>query len=132
MRSILLTLAFVHFIGTTLAFAQGGKAEPKRVEFANGRTAATVSAILSNNQEMDFIFSVEAGQTVDLRVTSKPKGNLFDFRLMGNIFEFNTDLDSYSEYSFKAQETGDYLVFVRKRPTRVAAKAKFFLVLKIE
>lgn len=109
----------------------GQKAEPKRISFERGKTSATVTGTLSNDQEMDFVFGAKAGQTVKLKVTSQPKGNLFDFRIAGDGFELETDNDSYSEYSFKAPATGDYLVFVRKRPTESVRKAKFFLRLEI-
>ena len=107
------------------------KAEPKRISFERGKASATVTGTLSNDQEMDFVFGAKAGQTVKLKVTSQPKGNLFDFRIAGDGFELETDYDSYSEYSFTAPATGDYLVFVRKRPTESVRRAKFFLRLEI-
>ena len=85
----------------------GGKAEPNQIKFAKGKTSATVSGTLSNNQEMDYVFSAKAGQTVTLKVVSNPKGNLFDFSLKGDGFELETEYDSYSEYTFTAPETGD-------------------------
>lgn len=111
----------------SVAFAQGGKAEPNRIRFAKGKTAATLSGVLSNDQEMEYVITVRAGQTVRLKVTSKPTGNLFDFRVAGSSFELETDHDSYSEYKFIAPETGDYLIYVRKRPTERVKKATFFL-----
>ena len=107
------------------------KAEPKRISFERGKASATVTGTLSNDQEMDFVFGAKAGQTVKLKVTSQPKGNLFDFRIAGDGFELETDYDSYSEYSFTAPATGDYLVFVRKRSTESVRRAKFFLRLEI-
>ncbi|HMS10928.1 MAG TPA: hypothetical protein PKE66_15690 [Pyrinomonadaceae bacterium] len=107
------------------------KAEPKRISFERGKASATVTGTLSNDQEMDFVFGAKAGQTVKLKVTSQPKGNLFDFRIAGDGFELETDYDSYSECSFTAPATGDYLVFVRKRPTESVRRAKFFLRLEI-
>ena len=113
-------------------FPQGGKAEPRRIEFTKGRSSATVSGTLSNGQEMDHVFKAAVGQKVLLNVTSRPKGKLFDFRIRGDGFELETNYDSYTEYSFIAPETGDYLVFVRKRPTQTAARAKFFLKLTVK
>ena len=68
----------------------GQKAEPKRISFERGKTSATVTGTLSNDQEMDFVFGAKAGQTVKLKVTSQPKGNLFDFRIAGDGFEVET------------------------------------------
>src|SRR5688500_19210478 len=80
----------------------GGKAEPNRIKFAAGRSTATLTGTLSNNQEMEYIFGARSGQTVSLSVVSKPKGNLFDFDLAGDGFDLPTEFDTYSEYSFTA------------------------------
>lgn len=112
--------------------AQGGKAEPNRIRFARGKTAATLSGVLSNDQEMEYVIGVRAGQTVRLKVTSKPSGNLFDFRVAGSSFELETDYDSYTEYTFTAPEAGDYLIYVRKRPTERVKKATFFLTVSVK
>mgnify|MGYP002414122802 FL=1 len=128
MKQLALSVSILLLVGSAVF---GQKAEPKRISFERGKTSATVTGTLSNDQEMDFVFGAKAGQTVKLKVTSQPKGNLFDFRIAGDGFEFETDYDSYSEYSFTAPATGDYLVFVRKRPTQRVRRAKFFVRLEI-
>jgi hypothetical protein len=132
MRSLSIVALLVLAFCAPAVFSQGGKAEPRRIEFAKGRSSVTVSGTLSNGQEMDHVFKARAGQSVKLGVTSNPRGNLFEFRIKGDGFEVETDYDSYTEYSFIAPETGDYLVFVRKRPTQTAARAKFFLKLTVK
>jgi hypothetical protein len=112
--------------------AQGGKAEPLRISFAGGKTSATLTGTLSNNQQMDYVFSANKGQLVVLAVTSSPKGRLFDFELAGAGFDLETEYDTYSDYKFTAPRDGDYLVFVRKRPTAKVHKAKFYLRLAIK
>ena len=128
MKQLAVSVSILLLVGSAVF---GQKAEPKRISFERGKTSATVTGTLSNDQEMDFVFGAKAGQTVKLKVTSQPKGNLFDFRIAGDGFEFETDYDSYSEYSFTAPATGDYLVFVRKRPTQRVRRAKFFVRLEI-
>ncbi len=111
----------------------GGKAEPNQVKFAKGKSSATVSWTLSNNQQMEYIFSAKAGQTVTLKVVSVPKGNLFSFSLDGaNGIELETEYDSYADYKFIAPATGDYLVVVTKRPTEKVTKARFSFTLTIK
>lgn len=133
MKTKLTILVCVFFLCAGAAFAQnGGKAEPNRIKFAKGKSAATVSARLSNNQEMDYVFTAKAGQKITLKVVSAPKGDLFDFTIDGDGFDVETEYDSYSDYSFTAPQTGDYLLFVRKRPTQKVPKAKFFLTLTIK
>lgn len=110
--------------------AQGGKAEPKRISFATGKSSGTVAGTLSNNQEMDYVFGAKAGQAITLKVTSR--GDLFDFKLLGDGFDIPTEHDAFTDYSFTAPETGDYFVFVRKRSSTKMPKAKFLLTLTIK
>lgn len=120
------------FLSAANVFAQGGKAEPNRIKFAKGKSSATLTGTLSNGEEMEYVFGAKAGQKIALKVTAAPQGRFFDFTLDGDGFDFQTELDSYFDYSFTAPETGDYLVSVRKRPTETTPKAKFFLTLTIK
>ncbi len=121
------------FLCAANIFAQGGgKAEPNRIKFAKGKSSATLSGTLSNDEQMEYVFGAKAGQEIILKVISEPKGNFFDFELSGDGFDLETEYDSYSDYSFTAPETGDYLVNVRKRPTENTKTAKFFLTLIIK
>lgn len=121
------------FLCVANIFAQGGgKAEPNRIKFAKGKSSATLSGTLSNDEEMEYVFGAKAGQDITLTITSTPKGNFFDFVLAGDGFDLETDNDSYSDYNFTAPETGDYLVSVRKRSTAETKTAKFFLTLTIK
>lgn len=108
------------------------KAEPLEIKFAKGKSSKILSETLSNNEQMEYFFAARAGQKISLGVTSKPAGKLFDFTLAGDGFEFQTDYDSYSEYKFTAPKSGNYLVFVRKRPTESSKTAKFYLTLSIK
>ncbi len=111
----------------------GGKAEPNRIKFAKGKSSTVLSATLSNNEEMEYVFSAKAGQKVKLKVTSVPKGNLFSFSVDGSEgVELETDYDSYSMYDFTAPTSGDYLVFVKKKAIAKVPKAKFILTLSIK
>ena len=110
----------------------GGKAEPNRINFEKGKTSATLTGTLSDNQQMEYIFGASAGQTISLKVTSRPRGSLFDFDLAGDGFELETEYDTYSNYAFTAPQSGDYIVFVRKRPVAKVPKAKFYLTLGIK
>lgn len=132
MKTKITILVFALFFFAASAFAQGGKAEPNRIKFAKGKSSTILSGTLSNNEQMEYVFGAKAGQTITLKVVSNPKGNLFDFTIGGDGFDVETEYDSYSEYSFTAPQTGDYLVFVRKRPTDKVPKARFSLSLSIK
>lgn len=111
--------------------AYGQKAEPLRISFAKGKTSATVSNTLSNDEEMDFVFGASRGQMVTVKVSSARGGRLFDFSIGGDGFDLELEEDHYTELSFKAPETGDYQVSVRKLASQRYRTAKFYLVLTI-
>jgi hypothetical protein len=132
MKIKLIIVTGILFLCAANVFAQGGgKAEANRIKFTKGKSSAVLSGTLSNDEQMEYVFGARAGQEITLKVTSEPKGNFFDFTLSGDGFEFQTEYDSYDDYSSTAPETGDYLVYVRKRPTENIKKAKFFLTLTI-
>ena len=55
------------WFGVTSVFAQsGGKAEPKRIHFAEGKISATLTGTLSNSQEMEYVFSAAKGSKVEI------------------------------------------------------------------
>lgn len=119
-------IAFIIFAGTLGVFAQhGGKAEPQEIKFAAGKTSATPTGSLANHQEMEYVFTAKAGQTVYLRC-----GNEFDFRLYLPDTDFDTEWNKGSD-SFELPEDGRYLLFVRKRLTGVK-RARFSLTITIK
>jgi hypothetical protein len=121
---LILFLAF----GVNMAAAQGGgKAEPKEIMFAPGKTSAVVTGSLSNGQEYDLVFKARKGQKVTIR---NSRTSLFDFRVFNEEFEFETEFESSPKLSFEIPETGDYLFFVRKKMT-APRTARFSLTITI-
>lgn len=123
----------VLLFGVATIFAQGGgSADPNRIRFAKGKTSAVRRAVLKNDEEMDFVFGARAGQSVTVKISSIPKGRFAAFRVLGDGFDFTTPTDINYIYTFKAPETGDYLVFVKNRPTEKVRRARFVLTLRVE
>jgi hypothetical protein len=110
------------------AFAQGGKAEPRRIQFADGASSIRLTGRLSTAQEMEYVFAAKKGQTVTLRMVNT---SLFDYRVFNQEFDFETEYDSSPSNTFEIPETGDYLLFVRKKMTRPRT-ATFSLLLTIK
>ena len=112
--------------GAVGVFAQhGGKAEPKEIKFAAGKSSATLTGSLANHQEMEYSFSAKAGQTVFLKC-----GNEFDFRLYLPDTDFDTEWNKGTD-SFELPADGEYMLFVRKRLTRIN-RARFTLTITIK
>lgn len=129
MRSLLIFLFILLAFGVNGAFAQGGgKAEPKRIEFAASKSSATLTGTLSNNQEMEYVFGARKGQKVTIR---NSKTSLFDFRVFSEEFNFETEFESSPTLTFLIPETGDYNFFVRKKRVLAPRTARFSLTLTI-
>jgi len=128
-RSIAVFLSIFAVFGITAVLAQGGKAEANRIQFASGKTRATLTGSLSNGQEMEYVFAAIKGQTITIKNSNR---NLFDFRLFNEEFNFETEFESLPALMFPAPETGDYMFFVRKKQVRAPRTARFSLTLTIK
>lgn len=127
---IKLTVLFLLLhVAVASAVAQGGKAEPNRVSFAAGKSSATLTGTLSNEQEMEYIFTARAGQTVTIK-NARP--SLFDFRVFNNQNDFDTEFESSPDLVFEIPETGDYMLYVRKKLVRSPRTARFSIKLTIK
>lgn len=106
--------------------AQGGKAEPLRVQFPRGKNSATLKGTIRGDQQFEYAVEARAGQWMMIEVTSAP--------LDSAIF-LVTDPDgkdqSYHYYwSGTLEQTGKYVVFVTK-PAGFGV-ARFSLTITIE
>lgn len=128
MRSLLIFLLIFLCTGTLTLFAQGGKAEPKRIRFAAGTSSASVAGTLRNGQEMEYVFGASKGQAVTV---SNATSGQFDFRVFNEEYFSEGDFDSSPAYTFEIPETGDYLFTVRKKQTGTRS-ARFSMRIKIK
>lgn len=115
--SVLITLAvvFSFILSSGSVAAQGGKAEPKRIEFAPGTSKAVLTGTLRNSQEMDFVFTAKKGREIELQ---NPSPSLFDFRVFDPDSGFDTEFDSSRVLRFALPEDADYRLFVRRKTGR--------------
>ena len=128
MKSILLCL-LCFFAAAPLLAQHGGKAEPNRIKFAVGKSSATLTGKLSNDEEMEYVFGASKGQKVTIHNT---RTSLFDFRVFSDEFNFETEFESSPTLTFEIPETGDYMFFVRKKQVRSPRTARFSLTLSIK
>ncbi|MGH9819018.1 MAG: hypothetical protein ACRD43_02515 [Pyrinomonadaceae bacterium] len=110
-------------ITTITCFGQhGGKAEPKRIEFAAGKSSTVLTGSLTNASEMEYVFAAKKGQHVTI---TNPSPGLFDFRVFSEEFDTETEFDSSRSYTFDVPATGDYSFFVRKKMVKTPRTARF-------
>ncbi len=130
MKTKFLIIVAVTFLFAINSFAQ--KAEPNRISFAKGKSSATKTGTLNSGETYEFVFGANAGQKVKISIVSTtPKGKFHYFSLLGDGFDFATELDTNYTYSFTAPETGDYLLDVNFNPTETVTSGKFSLTLAI-
>jgi hypothetical protein len=123
-------LCFLIFFGglADVSAQHGGKAEPLRIYFAARRTGTTLTGRLSNDQEMEYVFAANKGQRVIIRNTQP---GLFDFRLFNQDADFDTEFDSSRSSTIDLPESGDYMLYVRKKRVKTPRTARFTLTLTI-
>lgn len=134
MKKLLIILIFALCLSANLYAQNGGKAEPNRIEFAGGKSSATVSGKIYGDLQAEYVFAASDGQTVNVKIASIPKGNFSSFKLL-NAYdepEFSSEYDVNYEYSFTAPYSGDYLIWVNFRPAGNVKSAKYFLTLSIK
>ena len=130
MKSFLLLTIITLALAVSNSFAQnGGKAEPKRIRFAAGKSTITLTGTLSVDQEMEYVFGARKGQMVTI---TNPTKSLFDFRVFSEENFPEGDFDSSPSYTFEIPATGDYILFVRKKRVKTPRTARFSLTLSIK
>jgi hypothetical protein len=116
-------------IATLVSFGQnGGKAEPKRIEFAKGQNKTVLTESLKNHEEVEYVFAARKGQHVTIK---NPSPGLFDFRIFREESDTETEFDSSREYTYEIPQTGDYQFFVRKKLVRTPRTGRFHITLEI-
>ena len=119
-----MALAFV----IPVAAQHGGKAEPRRIIFASGKTSTVVTGTLGNHQEMEYVFGASAGQTVTI-TNSNPSA--FDFRIFNEAADVETEFESSRTLTLTLPADGDYMFYVRKKAGG-SRTARFSLTISIK
>ena len=126
----LLLIFIVSLAAASAALAQhGGKAEPKGITFAAGKTSTVLSATLGRDEEMDYVFSAKKGQKVTI---TNPNTSLFDVRIFSDENNVETEFDSSRTFSLTLPADGDYLLYVRKKMVKTPSRARFSITLAIK
>lgn len=109
-----------------VAVAQGGKAEPLRVQFKRGTTSAKLSGTVRGTEQFEYVVAARAGQWMFVEVTSAPSDSA--------IFLVNDPAGEEGAYQYywsgTLKQTGDYLISISKPPAYAASH--FMLTVTIE
>lgn len=109
--------AFVVILLVSTALAQGGgKAEPKRIEFARGTNSLTIKDKIRGDEQAEYVLSAKKGQRLIIHLTSVPRrSSVFDLKAPDNA-DLGLEYDANYDYTGRLPSTGDYLIIV-VRPT---------------
>lgn len=96
------------------ALAQGGKAEPNRIEFKRGTTSTTISDTVRGDEQSEYVLGAKKGQRLVIKLTSVP-GKSSVFQLLGPDNDtLGLEYDANYDYSGTLPKTGDYFITVAR------------------
>ncbi|MBM3457985.1 MAG: hypothetical protein FJX77_05580 [Armatimonadetes bacterium] len=116
---------------TVPGWAGGGKAEPRPISFAKGKSSGTVSGTLSAGVQHEYSFGARKGQRATLTIESQPHGKYSAFRLLHRPTGYATRLDVNYTWSDTLPADGEYEVTVFLRPTEKVRTARYRLTLTL-
>ena len=90
--------------------AQGGKAEPLRVQFPRGKNSATLKGAIRGEQQFEYAVDARAGQWMLVEITSVPQDSAI---FIVKDPDGNDESYQYS-WSGTLKQTGEFLIFVTK------------------
>ena len=115
---------------TTVVAQRGGKAEPNRIEFKRGMHSTTISGIVRDDEQAEYVLSARKGQLLTIKLTSVP-GKSSVFQILGEDNDtLGLEFDANFNYSGVLPKTGDYFITVR-RPTEAKGKSRYRLTISI-
>ena len=121
---------FVLAAGAT-AHAQGGKAEPNRIEFKRGTNSTTVSGTVRNDEQAEYVVSAQLGQRLVIKLTNVPaKSSCFDLQGPDGS-DVGLEYDCNWSYSKVLQATGDFFITVA-RPSQRRGTSRYRLTVTVK
>jgi hypothetical protein len=121
----------VVFTTGTATFAQGGKAEAKRIEFKRGTTSTTVRGTVRNDEQAEYVVWAQIGQRLIIKLTNVPaKSSCFDLQGPDGS-DVGLETDCNWRYSKVLQATGDFFITVA-RPSQAGGRSRYRLTVTVK
>jgi len=122
---------FVVFLAANPILAQGGKAEPNRIEFKRGTSSTTISGVVRNDEEAEYVLSAQLGQRLVIKLTNVPaKSSCFDLQGPDGS-DVGLEYDCNWSYSKVLQATGDFFITVA-RPSQARGTSRYRLTVTVK
>ena len=90
------------------------KAEPVRIRFAHGATAATVKGVLRDRQQKEYALEARQGQKMELHLHSSPRGSTAVKAYVPNDSELPLEAIGPDHWRIVLHETGEFVIIVRR------------------
>src|SRR5580704_11696189 len=105
------------------ALAQGGKAEPNRIEFKPGASSASLSDKIRGDVEAEYVLAAQAGQEIILELDASSR-NLVAPTVSGPDNQpVLLDRDRTRRWHARVEKGGDYMVVIKKnKPTATVVR----------
>ena len=124
-------LFFFVLLAGNNALAQGGKAEPNRIEFKRGATSTTISGSVRNDEQAEYVLSAQLGQRLTIKLTTVPaKSSCFDLQGPDGS-DVGLEYDCNWNYSKVLQATGDFFITVA-RPSQAKGTSRYRMTITVK
>jgi hypothetical protein len=126
----LIPILLMILIAFAAAAAQGGKAEPNRVEFKRGATTTIINGTVRGDEEAEYVLTAKKGQRLTIKLASVPVKSTV-FQLLGeNNDTLGLEYDANFDYSGVLPKTGDYFITVA-RPGQSKGSSRYKLTVTV-
>jgi hypothetical protein len=110
----LIPITLVILIACAAAMAQGGKAEPNRIEFRRGTSSTIINGTVRGAEQAEYVLAAKKDQTLTIKITSVPARTAgFDLHGPQDV-DLGLEFDTNLSFSRRLPKTGDYLITVVK------------------
>jgi hypothetical protein len=130
-RSSAFICGLFFFVFASVATAQrGGKAEPNRIEFKRGASSTTISDVVHNDEEAEYVLSARQGQRLTIKLTNVPaKSSCFDLKGPDGV-DVGLEYDCNWNYSKVLPATGEYFLVV-SRPSQARGTSRYKMTVTV-
>src|SRR5215813_12425160 len=94
------------------AYAQGGKAEPLRVQFQRGRSSATIAGKLRGGTQAEYVVGAKKSQKLTINLYASPPGSITVKVKTSDVADLELKPDSKQQWSVTLPDDDDYLLWV--------------------
>src|SRR5262249_39615588 len=94
------------------AYAQGGKAEPLRIQFQRGRSSATIAGKLRGDQQAEYVAGAKKDQKLTINLYARPSGSITIKFKTPDGADMELKPNSKQQWSATMPGDGDYLLWV--------------------